>query len=435
MMSDEFTNSKAQGVEADKAPADSVASENMTENGEGGEQSQATELVALAIKSIAVALSVVMLVLSILTVALPLQAMRAFNSLGMYERALTSGSLYVKNELRSRGADGDKLGRYVDFLEDGDARATELASIPSAQTDEDLIEAFEVCISLSDKLMRESFAKGDNASAAYFGSYLEKYTRYLLSLTNASTVIAAKDARNYATFAPSVRPYVYSYRHTLTALNYRARVITGDTDRMLYDGGRNGDCVQTLSNRTNTYGGLHIKDDDGNVNPSVIDGFVDYVCALTESIAAEIEALGIDESLNETKVMDKYSNVLDGDEFSLFVTQAGGFSVVYNNLKNFSDFAQAAVDFNPANTDEQLHQLFWLQRLATASNRMWNMSMLLYYSADAYGLSSSAVRDEYGANTCELYRFVNYYNIGTNKRLISEVYNIKLQQYLDNFKG
>lgn len=388
----EDISASAGGDPAPEAPAE----------GNGG--AFAGELVKLSVKAAAVTLSVLILILSILTVTLPLQAMRVFNSLGMSERALNSGSTYVSRRIRSRDALGeDELGNLTGISAD------------ASLTDDDMVEALDVCIKLADSLMRGSYADGDMRSARYFAERLELMTRRYASLNAVRTVNANKNAVNIVN-VPSVtmQPLVYDYAHTVMVLNYRARIILGGNalDRMLYDSGRDGDCVQTVTNRSNTYAGIVNRSD-----PDIIDGFVDYVDLLDEYLAFAFNKLGVTDRLNEavfsaTEPQEarekayRYRHMLKDDELSLFITPESGFTPLYENLKSFRDFAQAAVDYNCDTTGDMLHRLYWLNALNSVSTRLWYMSMLLYYDqTDSYG-NRDAILDEYG--TCELYKFVEY---------------------------
>ena len=80
---------------------------------DGGESSDGTsvkrafdidELIAIGIKAVAVTVSVILLLTSLLAVALPLQAMRVFNLLGMTDRAVDFGERYISRELRAYDA-------------------------------------------------------------------------------------------------------------------------------------------------------------------------------------------------------------------------------------------------------------------------------------------------------------------------------------------
>lgn len=387
----------------------------------------AEELIKISVKAAAVALSLVMLITSILTVAMPLSAMRIFNKLGMSERALASGGSYISARLDAYDANKtDELGNYVAL-----SRTPEL-------TDAEFIEALDVCIKLSYDLTEGSHKSGDVKSAAYFAERLERYTRIYASLNGVRTVNAKKDETNVLSVPMhAMRPYVYDYAHTVAVLNYRARIYLGELDRMLYDSGRDGDCVQTLANRSQTYGSVVEKP------ISVIDGFVDYLAQLGEYLSIELDKLGVESGLNELVVGSKYNMdgdsaerdpgfVMTSDTFSLFMTPTDGFTGTYNYLKNFREFAQAAVDFVPTTVDEHLHRLFWLRVMMTESRKLWDMSMLMYYNTEAYGgVGPASIRDEYVKNTCALYQFVEYEG---RDRLISEIYDIYFGQYLALYK-
>ncbi len=374
------------------------------------------EAVALSVKAVAVALSVFMLILSILTVVMPLSAMRVFNKLGMSERAINSGERYINNRTDKYDAGGiDERGNFK-----------ALSATPQL-TNSDFIEALDVCISLSYKLT-EKYAKTDDVdSTRYFAQILEKYTRMYMSLSGFRGVSEKKNAANIAAVPMlSMRPYVCDYDYDMMRLNFRARVYMGATDLALYDSGYDGDCVQTLENRSNSYAGIVNKPE------SVIDGFVDYVGQLGEYLSIEFERMGVDGIVSEAEAQ-KYRDKIDGAHFRLFIDPTQGFTRVYNNLKNFGEFAQAAVDYVPKTLDDRLRQLHWLAVLSSVSSKMWYMAMLTYYNDGMYGVASAAVRDEYTARTCEMYHFVNI--VEEDGKLfadnINDKYNSLLTEYIN----
>lgn len=370
------------------------------------------ELISVSVKAVAVALSLVILILSLLVVIMPLSAMRAYNKLGMSERALNSGDRYISKMLDDYGADStDGAGNYMAL-----SKTRELSG-------SEFVEALDVCSSLAYELMEQSFSDGDEASTVYFARKLEKYTRIYASLYGVRAVNADKNTANLAAVpSAAMRPYVYSYAHTVMVRNFRARVYMNELDGMLYDSGRDGECVQRMTTLSNTFSGLTNKE-------TRLDEFVDYVDQLGEYISVELKRLGVSGSLNEAAVRDNYSGVMKGNEFSLFLTQADGFTDIYNQLKNFGEYAQAAVNVVPSTSaselDNRLHQLYRLQILSSVSRKLWYMSMLTYFNADRYGVSAAKVREEYG--TCERYMWVKYKG---RDALLSEVYQIYLEQYL-----
>ncbi|MCM1368493.1 MAG: hypothetical protein NC184_06780 [Roseburia sp.] len=402
------------GEKPDAARADDLRRDKSdgSHDAEDDGASGVSELAAFSVKVVAVVLSVVMMILSLLVVAMPLSAMRVYNKLGMSERALNSGDRYITSALGKRDATAtDDIGNYT------------AAALDAELADDDFLEAIDVCSALSYKLMEQAADKGDTDSAAYFARRLEKYTRLYSSLYGVRGISNGKNAYNIATVpAAAMRPYVYSHAHTVRVRNYRARTYLGETDYMLYDSGRDGDCVIRTITLSNTFAGLVNK-------TSRLDDFVDYADMLGEYISVELDRLGVGDSLNEAEARDNFRGVMTGDEFSLFLDRADGFTDIYNQLKNFSEYAQTAIDTVPTDganeLDNRLHQLYRIQVLSSVSRKLWHMSMLLYYNADRYGLSAAKVREEYG--TCEQYMWVTYRG-GT--KLMSEVYQIYLEQYL-----
>lgn len=385
------------------------------------------ELIKTAVKAVAVTLSVVMLILSILTVAMPLSAMRVFNNLGMSERALNSGEEYISSHIRG-AADTDEFGNYT------------VLGASSAYVTDDFIEALDTCINLSDKLMREYASRRDDISTRHFAEMLERYTRMYSSLYGISEINLAKDAANIAAvpFA-SMRPYVYSYAHTLAELNYRARVYLGETDRMLLGSYENGASVARLSERSNTFAGEWTAD-TVDAQYSLLRGFAVYAAQLGEYVSVCLEKAGVERGLNagDFSMGGKYDYskgkllLKTGNEFSLILTPENGFSSVYNQLKNYGDYMQAAVDLPATTAERMLERLYIISELMSTAQILWELETLLFYNRDLFGASMSQVVNEYNAHTCQLYNWVQY---NGSPRIVSDVYGIYKTAYVDFVRG
>lgn len=398
-----------------------------------------SELIAVTVKTVAVVMSIILMLTCILAVGMPLQAMRIFNSLGMSERAIDFGERYIARELNSYDADKtDVRGNYVAL-----SKTSEL-------TNDEFTEALYVTINLSSKLMEQYYGAGDGRNGEYYAQRTEKYTRMYLSLNDISRVTSEQSKSDMQSVPMlAMRPAVYDYAHSLRELNYRARSYMGTTDVMLYDSGRMGDVVSDLNSSSNSNNGdIEFDRTNPNVVIAVLDRFVDYVGQLGEYLDVEFIRAGVENDLStrtstgssiltETYVSQTYYNALSGDEFSMFITRMGGFSYVYNNLKKFAEYAQLAVDFNPSDrydnkAEEQLHQLYWLQELYSAQRRLWYMAMLLHYSSEKFGMSSKAIRDEYSMGTCRDYMYVTYEgSINT----ILGVYQTKFDEYVSQYRS
>lgn len=384
------------------------------------------DLVKISIKAAAVALSVVMLILSVLTVALPLQAMRVFNKLGMSERALESGNQYITRELKFRnaGAEDDK-GNYTgitgDLFFSGD----------------DFVEALDVCTGLSKKLTARAVSDGDERSKIYYAEMLERYTRMYASLSDFSGLNSSRDTFNQGSVPLlDLRPTVYSYAHTVRVLNFRARVYLGETENVLYNSGRVGDSVISLDDRFNTMANTagHAKQ-GAKLTAREIDDYVDFASQIGEYLTVEFEKLGVaGQKLNEGDVRDNYAGILDGTEFSLFIVAPGGYTRRYDQLRDFSAVAQAAYDYDVTPNESIgetkagniLHKLYWLNELYITATKLKYMNNLLYYGSGAFGAAQSAIQAEYVAHTTEMYTFIDD---GHGPRLMDEVYNILLAEY------
>lgn len=384
------------------------------------------ELIKTAVKAVAVTLSVVMLILSILTVAMPLSAMRVFNNLGMSERALNSGEEYISSHIRG-AADTDELGNYT------------VLGASAAYVTDDFIEALDTCINLSDKLMREYASRRDDESTRHFAEKLERYTRMYSSLYGISEINLAKDTANIAAvpFA-SMRPYVYSYAHTLAELNYRARAYLGKTDNMLLGNYENGASVARLSERSNTFAGEWTSD-TVDAQYSLLRSFAVYAAQLGEYVSVCFEKLCIERGTTAGDFerggkygFDKGPLLKTGNEFSLIVTPENGYTSVYNQLKNYGEYMQAAVDLPATTADRMLERLYIIGELSSTAQLLWVMETLLYHNRDFFGVSMSQVVDEYNEHRCQLFNWVQY---NGNPRIVSDVYGIYKTEYVDFVRG
>lgn len=371
------------------------------------------ELVAVSLKAVAVALSVVALILSILTVAMPLSAMRVFNKLGLKERALCSGERYIAR--RIDGYDGEITDERGNF--------TVLAGNPEL-CDDDMVEAINVCVTLSESLMNRFAAEGDEKSTVHFAKKLEEHTRQYASLYGVGLINADRNSAAIAS-VPSLalRPFVYDYAHTNMVLNYRARTYLGETDYALEERS-SGDNVTRIIDLANL-GGIVPPLNLGN-----IDRYVDYIGELGAYLDVKLTQVGAVGTPNETFVKDNLRGVLDGTELELLVNRTDGYTplcrMLLNSNSTFTQYAQAAVDYQPQTIDEMLHQLFWLREFSTVSTRLYYLGMLVYYNQTAFGQRADDVATEYDA--LHMTKFVQYNGM---QRQLSEVYEAKLGVYID----
>lgn len=394
---------------ADILPPRSPSDEDDAKKQSVDKKSFAGELVVFSLKAVAVALSLVILILSIITVAAPLSAMRVFNNMGMYERALNSGDRYIFSRLKSAGADKENaFGEYRALMTDAEL------------SDGDMLEALDVCIGLSDKLMRK-YADDDKKSSAYFADELDKYIRILFSLQNETDIMREKTKKRLEAFAPAYRPLVYDYKHSLMTLDYEARVRSADGDKiatMFYDsnGATPSDrdeskfTMPATTQSHNLYSVVLNSDTAWNTVMNYIDWFVDYVDQLGTYLDIKERALGLTKPISEVEANRDYLNALNGDEFSLLITPGGGYTRLYNELMGNSGvmdmsaranglmfkFGQLAYEFDTRGDSEiALHRLYWLRIINSTAERLWNMQMLLFRSRDMFGQNSTVVSDEY----------------------------------------
>ncbi len=404
----------ADGVRTDVKKPNNNQNADKKVMAEKGESDGVGETVGFSIKVAAVALSVIFLLIAILTVTLPFSAMKAYNSLGMYDRALESGERYINGRLSDLDAEGvDEKGNFI-----GVTAHAELSG-------GDFLEALDVCVTLSNKLMKESKSAGSYADAVYYAEKLERYTRMYACLAGVGYINSRKDSANIAN-VPSerpqiyIKPYVYSYSHTNMKLNFSARVVLGQTNYMMYNIGRSGDVMTSIDERLNTFTNTVEKS-------GLIDQYVDFIDQINAYLDYELDKLGlVGAQLDESTVRTKYSKLLDGSQFALYLTPLDGFTRLYNGLgATFTAYAQLAYDFVPSNMDERLRQLYQLQVLTTFSEKMSGIATLLYYNADAYGASSSVIIKDYPA--WDERRAV--YD-GQQNRVLIELYGILMERYI-----
>lgn len=405
------------------------------------------ELIKVIVKTVFVALSLIAMLSCILAFALPLMSMRICNNLGLDERAVDFGERYISRELKEY-KDGN--GRTADYTDER-GNMPVLSATPKL-TNDDFTEALYVCNRHSARLMNENLRSGNTALAEYYAERLEKYTRMYLSLNGISALSLKTDANNIASMpSPALRPVVYSYAHDMRVLNYRARAVLGKTSYMPYNTRSNTQDIMTqLTERSGKFFNSTSDTTEGRVE--AMDDFVDFVDQLGAYLDVEFIKIGVENDftkkytitengntntvtpLGEPFVRTQYRNkVLDGDEFLLFITpsrEPDGFTQLYNNLGNFTQYAQWAVDNVPAGEDGLLHQLYWLRTLSSASQRLWYMEMLLYYNSEVIGQNRDAVINNYG--TCISYTIVKY---NDRPYQISEVYAKKLTQYIAQYQS
>ena len=419
-------------------PVRTAAPKPVVEPTEEDGNSFADDLISAIFKTTFIALSLIAMLACIIAFALPLTSMRLFNSMGLSERAVDFGEKYISRELKShKSSDGKRTAAYTDK----DGNMPVLTATP-ALTNDDFLEALYVCNNLSDKMMTESLKSGDEVRAKYYAERLEKYTRMYLSLNNLSAITLQKDRENIASVPSAVRPVVYSYEHDLHVLNYRARAVLGKTNGMTYNNRSERLGVMTTPNSRSE--SLYATMPDtvaGRI--ALLDEYVDYAAQLGAYLDIEFMRLGVDTDmrkvLNEPFVFKNYSNKLDGDEFSLFITplkeateSSNGFTRLYNQLSCFTRYAQWAVDTVPPEENGKLHQLYWLRVLSSVIGKLSYMDMLLYYNSTNLGLNGQAIRDAYP--TCQRYDAVNYkgnMSIETSCQIL-DVYADKLAAYIGN---
>ena len=402
---------------------------------ENAEPSFAGELVCVAIKAFAVAVSLAVMLVAIIALGMPLSSMRLFNKFGMSERAVDFGERYIAGRLDDYDADvTDDAGNYT------------VLSRTAALSDDDFAEALYVCNNLSNKLMNGNYAAGNSAEGEYYAERLEKYTRMYMSLNNVSLVNLRTDAKNINSVPDFVKPMVYKYAHDMRVMNYRARCYLGKTDNMLFYEQSASGIVHRTQDLSQSYAGY----DTQTITAQQLDEFVDFADMLGEYLDVEFLRAGIENDLSktadvhigdrviknvpiytETYLRNYGRNLLKGNEFSMFVTSESGFTALYYQLARcFNSYAQWAVDYVPSSgadrAGDMLRQLYWLQNLAQTSQRFWYMENLLYQNMDSFGGAREAIGEEYTKHTCQNFGKIVFHNAGR----LTEVYNIKIGEYI-----
>ena len=396
-------------IQADGMRASGNAAEKSL-NTDNNENDGLGEIIGFGIKVAAFALSVVFLLISILALALPFQAMKVYNDLGLYDRALESGERYIYGRLKELDALGeDSKGNFT-----GITAHAELC-------DNEFVEALDVCITISNNLMRKHISAKSNADAVYYAERLEKFTRMYASLSGLTTINSRKDSANIANVPYlQLRPYVYNHFHNTMKLNYSARAVLGKTDLMMFNIGRIGDVMTNMSERLNTLSGTVQK-------ASLIDQYVDFVDELNAYLDYEYEKLSLaGVEITEPSAREKYNKILDGSQFSQFIVPLDGFTRLYNVMSStFTEYAQLAYDYEPSTMTDRLKQLYWLLSLSSFSEKMSAMSKLLYYNASAYGASRDAIIADY-PHWDELRAIDN----GVEPQVLIELYRILMDRYV-----
>lgn len=376
------------------------------------------DMIGFGIKVAAVALSVVFLLISILSVALPFSAMKVYNQLGMYDRALESGERFINGKMNKHyGWQTDDYGYML--------------SVGKLVNDDDFIEALDVCITLSDKLMRAQLKDKSISGAKYYAEKLERYTYAFICLS--SDTFTKRNSQNI-TNVPylQLRPLVYNYRHTVMKLNYSARSVLGNTDKMLYYIGYQDRPITSVTERLNTLNPFNLS----SITATYLDQYVDFIGELNAYLDYELGLLDLTGvSLDETTVRTKYSKILDGTQFSLFVNE-NGFTDLYNRLSSsFTPYAQFAYDYDPTTQtdtmDARLKQLYWLAELTSFAEKMSGVQTLWYYNVYAYpGTVDEKIRDDYPS--WDVRRAV--YD-GQQNRVLIELYEVLMNRYLSIFQS
>ncbi|MBD5132027.1 MAG: hypothetical protein HDT28_05495 [Clostridiales bacterium] len=408
-----------------------------------------TETIIVAIKTVAVALSLIIMLTVILAVGLPLQTMRIFNKLGNPARAIDFGYRYIARRLNSADANvTDEYGNYTALM-----RNAELS-------DEQLEEAIFVCSNLSYKLMESNYDSGNTRMGEYYAERTEKYTRLYMSMNNSSALFDTKSEQAMQGMpSAAFLPAVYSYGNTIRTMNYRARAYLGQTQYMAADSHSNDrGSITPLSTLSNTYGGATAT--DRNSIMTLLDDYVDYVDQLCEYLDVEYKRIGVENDLNkkvdmtdeygnelenvdivsETFIIANYEDSFKGNEFDMFIRRdtngAIAFTAVYDSLKRFPYYAQLAVDFKPDDSagnrkGEMVHQLYWLQKLDNAAKSLLYMEWLLQHNDTCFGNDGASLIA--AANgTCQAYRYVNVKNDQGYDSIaqIINVYTQKMKEYL-----
>lgn len=417
--------------------------------GHGGGQPFIGELFGVIFYTLFVALSFVSMLSATLVLMLPIDSMRIFNTLGMSERAVDFAERYILRE----------LGRWNVSQSDALGNMTELSKISELDNDE-FVEALNVTITLSNKLMTTYYHAGNAARGAYYAERLEKYTRVFLSLNGFGVRARELDYGNITSMPIlSMRPVVYSFAHTLRVLNYSARAYLGKTNVIAYN--HRTDSIGVMTELSQGATNLEATSDNIDGKTQLLDNFIDYIDSLCAYIDVELWRAGVivDVStrvdahsdgvvipnipiVSESAVKSLYFGKMKGDEFALFLTPRSdlsdinkGYARIFNQLETyFPRYAQWAAEITPRSDGDimsgQLHRLYWLRVLTEAWQKLWYMEMLMNYSFQNYGLNGTDIQTRY--SVCKSFANVEY---DGRQDSLPDLYNRELEKYISQFQS
>lgn len=353
-------------------PDEDREEENLKREGEAGLLPIVAKTAAITFTSVAI---LALVVLSMLIIANPFGAMQKYYKLGMYEASLSSAENYLRGERRERGiTESYQIFSHQDLM------------------NSQFLTAESTAITLSEKLMTDALNRGDTKRAEKFAASLELYTREYLSVYGISSFNDDKTTEDMSRFADiQLKSYVSNYTRTLQTLNYKARCVTGDVDKMLYNNsisssGSTDIVTQTLTQAT-TFGALT----EDSLNNSNVGNYITYISQLTEYVYYENARLyGNDVPKTENDVPEKLlarrSSLSGNTYYTLLLNKgaAGTFTQVYNGLNSYRQYMNYVVEKLPDNTvADAANKLYAVRTLSEFCKQMNIMLFTVYQLSSA----------------------------------------------------
>lgn len=407
--------------------------------------------------------TLVALIVAITALAAPLSAMRTYNKLGMTNRALESATRYIDDRLNKQNVE-HSYNIYTLGMADG------------SFTDNDFIEATRTAIYLSDKMMASASNKSKQLG---YAAMLERFTREYLSIFGIQAVNDAKSQTDVQSVTYTLQPYVSNYARTLRILNYRARVILGESDKLIYldtvnaSGSVITDIVIDTLTASNSIFGIEFPTGNANRDLDAANRFIQFAAQLNEYVVYELNRLNINESMSDGDIHTAINSAISKGEitssskyFSLLINRDRGFSGIYNNIvglraggsnTDFDDFrfvryTDYIVESMPVGgVMERLNQLYGIHISALLSRNMQkvltalsalaaNTELNLFTNADyqsiineqtlfkVYNGDGDLINSDGRWNAYQVYNFA--INLDGSGTYLSDVYRQRFDEYL-----
>lgn len=349
-----------------------------------------------------------LVIMSIIVLVNPYGAMHSYYKLGLNEAALSSAEHYVQGQKRSRGINQS----YEIFFEQD-------------LLNDEFLTAQTTAIVLSEKLLNSAIERQDMKAARRYAESLERSTREYLSIYGIQNFNDIKSQDDMSQFTDvQLKSYVTDYTLTLQTRNYKARCVTGETDKMLYNNSISvsGNTVTDIVTDTTTQATTFLALTEDSLNDYNVNNFITYIAQLTEYVSYENARLYCgDVPTSEAKIPEKlalYRSNLSGNEFYTLMLKKGSsgtFTQVYNGMNSYRRYMNYVVERYSDNTACGAAKKLYAIR--TLSEFCKQMDIMLY---TVYHLSSA----QYSAE--------NLYTYEDAKRIQSEITYYKVDNMADS---